>query len=79
MKKTQNLVVNLGITIGTFIFALIVGEIGLRILGLNIPHHQEQIKNQKVNLYILAKILIEVGQEILTPQHFGQEKVYLQN
>ncbi|NEP78828.1 MAG: SGNH/GDSL hydrolase family protein [Okeania sp. SIO3B3] len=52
MKKLQNLVVNLGITIGTFIFAVIVGEIGLRILGIeHLPPPRTDKKSESKSLY----------------------------
>lgn len=34
MKKLYNLVINLGLILGILIFILIVGEIGLRIVGI---------------------------------------------
>ncbi|MGD1701351.1 hypothetical protein [Dapis sp. BLCC M229] len=52
MKRQQNLVVNLGITIGTFIFVVIVGEIGLRIAKIeHPPSPRTDEKSESKSLY----------------------------
>jgi len=52
MKTPENLVVNIGITIGTFIFAVILGEIGLRIAGIeHIPYLRTDEKSENKSLY----------------------------
>ena len=55
MKKPQNLSVNIGITIATFIFTLIVGEIGLRIAGIEHPPPPRTDEESEINSLYTSK------------------------